>query len=429
MKKLLLLFILLSFSLVLPSQTLLLWLDGADPENDGTPPANGSTITTWSDKSGNGHDATGGISPSYNSTGLNSIGTVSFTGSEYLESTFDWETTFNLGDPYVAFTVFIPTDFTDNRVMWAGRPGNGPSHAGTATITGRFQGRSYSGTPFLTSTLTANTGYLGTFGSNSTTSSLFLNLECAAETPGTYGAFNVGFSTSVGANISSIGGISNFFIGEIAEIRIYDGGLTTTQITNIETELTNKWGLCIVLPVELTDFSGVALQDKIQLSWQTASEYNNSGFEIEHGNDARNWTTIDFVKGEGTTFEQQSYSLIHSSPHQGLNYYRLKQLDFDGQFTYSPIISVNHQSDLSHISLFPNPVRHVVTLHLQTDFTGKGAVHLYGPLGQLVQRHMFLGEGIKTNYSFDLDGLAAGVYLAIVQIGPKKWEERLVVKN
>ncbi|HMN18866.1 MAG TPA: T9SS type A sorting domain-containing protein [Ignavibacteriaceae bacterium] len=102
-----------------------------------------------------------------------------------------------------------------------------------------------------------------------------------------------------------------------------------------------------IVPVELISFSGVSQSARVLLSWQTASELNNFGFEIERNANEEGlpagqagWRIIGFKKGQGTTTETHSYSFTDEAPFAGRNYYRLKQIDFDGTFSYSEVIEV-----------------------------------------------------------------------------------------
>ena len=97
-------------------------------------------------------------------------------------------------------------------------------------------------------------------------------------------------------------------------------------------------GTQTVLPVELTFFTGKLEEHNIVLKWQTATETNNDKFEIEVSQDGQNFEKIGEVSGKGTTLEIQDYQSIIEGLNQGIHYFRLKQIDFDGQFSYSRII-------------------------------------------------------------------------------------------
>jgi len=113
------------------------------------------------------------------------------------------------------------------------------------------------------------------------------------------------------------------------------------------------------LPVELTSFTAKVSGGKVQLDWTTATEINNSGFDIERSFDGSTFTSVGFVKGNGTTTEPREYSFIDKFEFKATQsiYYRLKQFDYDGSVNYSNIISVVVEMPLEY-SLdqnYPNP--------------------------------------------------------------------------
>jgi hypothetical protein len=117
-----------------------------------------------------------------------------------------------------------------------------------------------------------------------------------------------------------------------------------------------------IVPVELVSFTANVQNINVTLSWITASEVNNSGFEIQKGHTSTslsmtNWEIVDFVEGKGTTTEQQFYSFIDENLAAGKYQYRLKQIDFDGTFEYSNIIEVevNIPNEFSLSQNYPNP--------------------------------------------------------------------------
>ncbi len=88
-----------------------------------------------------------------------------------------------------------------------------------------------------------------------------------------------------------------------------------------------------LLPVELASFTATVNDNEVRLSWQTATETNNGGFEIERLQDS--WQNVGFVEGHGTTTNEQNYSFIDKNLSPGKYQYRLKQIDYDVSFKYS----------------------------------------------------------------------------------------------
>ncbi|WP_162427057.1 fibronectin type III domain-containing protein [Pontibacter pudoricolor] len=107
-----------------------------------------------------------------------------------------------------------------------------------------------------------------------------------------------------------------------------------------------------ILPVELVNFKATSQSNAVQLQWATASEKNNSHFIVERSQDSKDFRAITTVEGKGTSATRTNYSFTDEDPLQGLMYYRLKQVDVDGSFTYSKTIAVKVQP-LSRAILYP----------------------------------------------------------------------------
>ena len=133
----------------------------------------------------------------------------------------------------------------------------------------------------------------------------------------------------------------------------------------------------------MTYFKGQATATGAYLEWQTANEENNKGFNIQHSLDGENWETIDFVQGHGTIQEVQDYTYTDETPPAGINYYRLKQVDFDGQFEYSNIVNVHYEAESTNdeLSVFPNPISDELNI-----INGEGIATIYNILGQPVKQ-------------------------------------------
>ena len=109
------------------------------------------------------------------------------------------------------------------------------------------------------------------------------------------------------------------------------------------------------LPIELLDFNAQLENDIVQLKWETTTEINNDYFTIERSADGFDFETITQVKGAGNSSSNSNYSTIDPSPLTGISYYRLKQTDFNGDYTYSSIVSVTYNQDDYSFSIYPNP--------------------------------------------------------------------------
>lgn len=128
---------------------------------------------------------------------------------------------------------------------------------------------------------------------------------------------------------------------------------------------------CSALPVELAWFNVEREDDGAMLTWATASEENNKGFEIQRSQDADKWMTIGWADGMGTSFQSQNYAHLDARPFNGTNYYRLRQLDYDGKFSYSPIRVLEFELNTNTASVFPNPTSDILKVHLPPQVSGR----------------------------------------------------------
>lgn len=181
-----------------------------------------------------------------------------------------------------------------------------------------------------------------------------------------------------------------------------------------------------IIPVELSAFSGSSVDNHIKLSWSTASELNNRGFEIQRSvnvNDNpgnRNWVLRGFVDGKGTTTETTAYSFVDNEPLSGKSYYRLKQIDYDGSITYSNEIEVNHLS-IKEYSLkqnYPNPFNPNTVISYQIPVSGTVTLKVFNILGvevaTLVNENKAAGEH---RVEFNAEGLSSGIYFYTLNSG------------
>jgi hypothetical protein len=182
------------------------------------------------------------------------------------------------------------------------------------------------------------------------------------------------------------------------------------------------------LPVELNSFIAKVIGKSILLNWQTSTELNNYGFEIQRLKDSKiekfnDWEKIGFVNGNGNSNSPKDYTFIDKSPTgSGEIKYRLKQIDNDGQFQYSEIISANIL--LNEIELFqnyPNPFNPSTTISWQSAIDGNVSIKIYDILGnevaELINNYKPAGcHEIKFEPASINNGLTSGVYIYKIEI-------------
>lgn len=220
-------------------------------------------------------------------------------------------------------------------------------------------------------------------------------------------------------------GSGNVYVAGIVEV---PGGIPTFDYATIKYKQK-------IVPVELTIFAASVTDNYVILNWQTATETNNSGFEIERkvgsGQTVGDWKTIGFVLGFGTTTEPKSYTFEDCAVSNGVYYYRLKQIDFDGSFEYSNIIEVLVGNPMTFFleQNFPNPFNSITTIIYSIAEPSNLVLKVYNTLGEevavLVNEEKDAG---KYSLRFNAQELPSGVYLYKLDASGSSGEYNFVKK-
>jgi len=184
-----------------------------------------------------------------------------------------------------------------------------------------------------------------------------------------------------------------------------------------------------ILPIELINFQVLQTdRNMVELNWQTASETNNKGFEIEWSVNNRDWENIGFVKGAGHSYELNAYNFIHKQAKTGINYYRLKQLDFDNVFEYSDIVNVDFISNQKRFELYPNPTyNHSFTLYFPDLSVFDEVEIIEMTLYDLTGRAVFKNNLTNPHNKLNVSNLEKGIYLVNVKMnGISTWEKIMI---
>ena len=264
------------------------------------------------------------------------------------------------------------------------------SHCGANVITAPY------------STEPVNNWYHLTLTISGSTQKIFVNgiLQQSANTF-TSPTYVTGTSALLGAcvNTDGVTAWAGFFQGKLDEFRIFNTAMTDAQVLALHTDEAGA------LPVTLLNFEIRKLNAKTaELSWQTATEINNKGFEVQRSFDGNSFTTVQFIKGAGNSSDRTDYVIPDVPGKKGRVYYRLNQIDFDGKGKLSPIVSA--MFDLpENINVYPNPA--------YQQFTVEG-VENYKRIQILDAAGRILKE-INTNGQYRVtinpEGLKSGIYL------------------
>ena len=406
-------------------------------------------------------------------TGLSSLYVNAFTvsgtnlfagteGSGVFRSTNNgtsWSATSALTDPYVyALTVsgtnlFAGTDGSDgvylstnNGTNWVAA-GSGLTNtriraltiSGTNLFTGTFGGGVFLSTNNGTSWTPSSSGLTNTYVNAITVSgtNLFASTEggifLSTNNGTTWAAASTGLTNTYTHAIAF--SATNLFAG--TEDGVFFSTNNGTNWTQVSTGLTNTviWALAVsgtylfagsngngvwrrpldqIIPVELISFTASVTGNSVTLRWTTATELNNLGFEVQRSTENKNWNTIVFVEGKGTTTSSQNYGCVDNLVSLGKYFYRLKQIDLDGGFSFSDVVEVNVSvpTDFALEQNYPNPFNPTTTISFSIPSAGFTSLIVYDILGNEIS--ILINDDLSAGsyeINFKADGLTSGVYL------------------
>ncbi len=266
------------------------------------------------------------------------------------------------------------------------------------------------------------------------TSGLFVYYRPSSSVPTSYYAPAVG-GNSGNPSFLLIDGeptlISTFTYGGWGSGPFFSEPTNFSTINSIMTTLGGGYQLettemCIcsnALPVDLTSFNALKEKESVKLRWQTASETDNDRFEIEKSNDASIFKKIGDVAGMGTVNQRNDYQFIDNSPSLGINYYRLKQVDFDGSHKYSTVQAVEINSKKQNsVTVYPNPATSEIMIYGENKDIE--TLSIYGVDGSLKDKLQ-----IEYNSSIDIGFLESGIYLLKIEAQNGNYIWTKLIKN
>jgi len=172
------------------------------------------------------------------------------------------------------------------------------------------------------------------------------------------------------------------------------------------------------LPVELTSFTAKSTGNTVTLNWETKTEVDNNGFEVER-NANGNWQKIGFVEGHGTANSPKYYSFIDNGAIGNKIQYRLRQNDNDGTFEYSPVVEVElNPTTFALYQNYPNPFNPSTMIRFSMPVSGNVALNVFNTLGEKVAT--LLNGQMEAGYhevSFDAKNLPSGLYFYEIKTG------------
>ena len=195
------------------------------------------------------------------------------------------------------------------------------------------------------------------------------------------------------------------------------GSITSNSFTGFNTifTLANTTGGNNTLPVELLNFNAKKLNDKVQLSWSTASEMNSDYFEVERSTDEKNFVPVALVKAAGNSNVPLSYEMPDTFPLLGKNYYRLKEVDYNGSTTYSDVCLIQFdKKNQNTFIIYPNPSTSLINIHSSENNLDVKSLRIYDLNGKALGYKKI--DSLNGIIKIKLDeGYASGVYKIVLQ--------------
>lgn len=223
---------------------------------------------------------------------------------------------------------------------------------------------------------------------------------------------------SQGGNAIGSGGSMSYSIGQFAFV-------TATGTTGSLAQGIQDVSVTTALPITLISFGGECHGSSVKLNWETATETNNDFFSVEKSNDTRTWTSIATIKGANTSTIAHTYDYTDAAPSTTASYYRLKQVDINGNSVYSQVVYVLNCGNKTTpaITLYPNPASEGVYLNT-AQFAGL-TYSLYNISGKLISRATLSGS---TTFIV-LSNLARAIYIIKVTDGNTDVQTFRIYKN
>jgi hypothetical protein len=183
------------------------------------------------------------------------------------------------------------------------------------------------------------------------------------------------------------------------------------------------------LPIELINFNAILNGKKVDVTWATATESNNYYYTIEKSKDGVNFETSSIVDAAGNSLSMLYYKDVDANPYEGISYYRLKQTDFNGTFTYSKIVTVNYSISYDCITIFPNPTDGEININMKDMEGNEFLVVIRDILGKECLCKLIVSRENQQLIARDSEHkLASGTYIITASSNNKLCSQIIIVK-
>lgn len=182
---------------------------------------------------------------------------------------------------------------------------------------------------------------------------------------------------------------------------------------------------CLTLPVQWLSFEAHKKGEASDLRWSTAQEFNNAGFEVERSSDGRHFEPIGNVSAANVHRDINHYAYLDAQPNKGLNYYRIKQIDRDGQFDYSHTRTLSFSGEAFDVKLWPNPAIESLYVGMNGNDNLSGEIRLVSSAGITVLSKSY-GES-DSQAILDISEIEPGLYNLVIESAQNTYMEKIVV--
>ena len=246
-----------------------------------------------------------------------------------------------------------------------------------------------------------------------------------AMSPGVAANYVLLYRSSSAGNFTIVPSTTVSTVGDRVVFDVDASNITTNFFYTIGT----KDASTSPLPIELLDFNCNLINTKtVELKWTTATESNSSHFAVERSADGINYKSIGEVNGAGNSVSTLHYSLIDASPLTEISYYRLKMIDLDESYKYSPICSVTNNNDINgDLVIYPNPTNGSITVDFNhTSYSQPDAYSIMDITGKIIEVNAIKNDNSVT---IDLSSLQPGMYLLEVIKGNQKSVKKITLQK
>jgi hypothetical protein len=238
--------------------------------------------------------------------------------------------------------------------------------------------------------------------------SFIASIQAFSGGPACGGLTQIGCAVAAGPSSGVSLSLSGLTLSQLYYFRIFGSASSAAQRTGVYCFCGSAGVGSIPLPVSLISFNAVANKNNIILNWQTTAEFNNHHFEIERSNNGTDFLFIASLPGQGTIDQLTNYNYTDVNAPDGINFYRLKQIDIDGRYKYSNVAAAKIEYALQ-LSVFPNPAHAILTVSSKLQ-TNADIVNQYG---QIIIKQILLKKGRN---DLGVTQLANGIYFLQVPV-------------